>query len=197
MPTTFPHLNEATLQAANCIGAWLAQSDVSAGSAAASDAGLVVLAGNAVIPVIEAACRLATAQRLLLISGGIGHSTPFLRQAVVRHPRYCAIATDKRTEAAIIADIARRFWHIPYQRMLIEDRSTNCGENARFTRALLAQRGVACRDAIVVQDPTMQRRTMATFARIQETHSPVTRWLSYPGSAILAISRCCITARQA
>lgn len=46
---------------------------------------VVVLAGNAVIPTIDAACRLAAEREVpLLISGGVGHSTNYLYEAVRR-----------------------------------------------------------------------------------------------------------------
>lgn len=46
-----------------------------------------MLAGNAVIPTIDAACRLAAAQAVpLLISGGVGHSTGYLYEAVRQIP---------------------------------------------------------------------------------------------------------------
>ncbi len=46
-----------------------------------------MLAGNAVIPTIDAACRLAGAQAVpLLISGGVGHSTGYLYEAVRQIP---------------------------------------------------------------------------------------------------------------
>lgn len=175
---TSPLLNDNTLRAANRIGRWLARRDP---DAALSEAGLVILAGNAVIPTIDAACRLAADDRQLLISGGIGHSTTYLYDAVARHPRYCAIDTAGRAEAAILADIAQRFWNVPRSRILVEDRSSNCGENARFSLALMAERALAPGAAIVVQDPTMQRRTIATFARAQQESGAQTRWLSHPG----------------
>lgn len=73
---------------------------------------------------------------------------------------------DGRPEAHVLADIAHDYWHIPHSRLVVEDQSTNCGENARFTRTTLESRGLAHRRGIVIQDPTMQRRTMATFARV-------------------------------
>ena len=100
----------------------------------------VILAGNAVIPTIDAACRIAKEQQVpLLISGGIGHSTTFLYAAIAEHPRYHTIRTTGRAEAAILADIAHQFWHIPGEKIWVEDQSTNCGENARFSCALLRQ----------------------------------------------------------
>ncbi|EIU9256719.1 YdcF family protein, partial [Salmonella enterica] len=74
--TQFPVLTGATLQAVNTVGQWLAQNDFSGEQPYPADC--VVLAGNAVIPTIDAACLIAKAQGIpLLISGGIGHSTPF------------------------------------------------------------------------------------------------------------------------
>ncbi|MBR7342241.1 YdcF family protein, partial [Klebsiella pneumoniae] len=65
---------------------------------------VVVLAGNAVIPTIDAACRLAKEQEVpLRISGGIGHSTGFLYEAVREDPRYRSLAVEGRPEAHILA----------------------------------------------------------------------------------------------
>lgn len=180
MLTTFPHLADNMLLAANLTGEWLAQNDFSTPPDNV-DAELVVLAGNAVIPTIDAACQLAAENRTLLISGGIGHSTTFLYAAIARHPRYNILRTTGRAEATILADIAHQFWHIPHERIIVEDRSTNCGENARFTHQVMAQRGLRCERGIVVQDPTMQRRTMATFARVWANETDAPEWLSYPG----------------
>lgn len=176
----FPPLSEVTLQAVNTVGQWLAQNDFSAEEPFQADC--VVLAGNAVIPTIDAACKIAKEQRIpLLISGGIGHSTTFLYSAIAEHPRYNTIRTTGRAEAAILADIANQFWQIPGESIWVEDQSTNCGENARFSCALLRQAPVTINTAIVVQDPTMQRRTLATFRRVTKDDPDAPRWLSFPG----------------
>lgn len=178
--TQFPALSGTTLQAVNTVGKWLAQNDFPGEQPYPSDC--VVLAGNAVIPTIDAACRIAKAQGVpLLISGGIGHSTPFLYAAIARHPRYNTIRTTGRAEAAILADIANQFWHIPAEKIWLEDRSTNCGENAHFSCALIRQAKENINTVIVVQDPTMQRRTMATFRRVTSDDPDAPRWLSFPG----------------
>ncbi len=173
----FPCLPGSTLNAVNTVGAWLAQDD-----RRVPPVDIVILAGNAVIPAIDAACRIAAEQNVpLLISGGIGHSTTFLYAAVAKHPRYNTLPTTGRAEAAILADIAREFWNIPAEKILIDDQSTNCGENARFSWHMMKQKGLNAGRVLVVQDPTMQRRTMATFARVfrDETVSP--EWISHPG----------------
>jgi hypothetical protein len=132
MTEHFPSLPEATLAAANRLGQWLALDDF---TVQASAVDIVVLAGNAVIPTIDAACRLAADVGVpLLISGGVGHSTVFLYDAVRNDPRYRSVPVDGRPEAHILADIAHRFWHIPRDKIVVEDRSTNCGENALYPR---------------------------------------------------------------
>jgi uncharacterized SAM-binding protein YcdF (DUF218 family) len=69
-----------------------------------------------------------------------------------------------RPEAEIFADVAAAKG-VPRERMLIEARSTNTGENVVFSRALLAERGVQPRRIIAVQKPYMERRTLATFGQ--------------------------------
>ena len=102
--TIFPCLPETTLAAMNTVGEWLAQDDYQP----AEPVDAVVLAGNAVIPSIDAACRVASEEGVpLLISGGIGHSTTFLYAAIARHPRYNTVPTTGRAEATILAAIAR------------------------------------------------------------------------------------------
>lgn len=182
MAEQFPPLSAATLAAANQVGAWLAQDDL-ATLPALPQVDVVVLAGNAVIPTIDAACRLAAAQAVpLLISGGVGHSTGYLYEAVRQDPRYRTLPVDGRPEAHVLADIAHDYWHIPHSRLVVEDQSTNCGENARFTRTTLESRGLAHRRGIVIQDPTMQRRTMATFARVWQGATTPPQWLSFPAA---------------
>jgi uncharacterized SAM-binding protein YcdF (DUF218 family) len=69
-----------------------------------------------------------------------------------------------RPEAEIFADVAVARG-VPRDRILVEDRSTNTGENVDFSRRLLAERGLLPRRVIAVQKPYMERRTLATFVR--------------------------------
>ena len=77
--------------------------------------------------------------------------------------------------------ITRRLWHepeadrfagiaiemgVPKERILVENRSTNTGENVLFTRQLLAEKGLDPRTFIVVQKPYMERRSYATFRKV-------------------------------
>jgi uncharacterized SAM-binding protein YcdF (DUF218 family) len=93
-----------------------------------------------------------------------------------------------RSEAEIFAEVAASLG-VPRERMLIEDRSTNTGENVAFTRRLLSENGLSVSRAIAVQKPYMERRTLATFhARWPELDvivtSPQLDWHDYPNEQI-------------
>ncbi len=181
MMMNFPRISGETQQAINTLGHWLAHNEFSADRHFGAD-DAIILAGNAVIPTIDAACRLAANSEMpLVLSGGIGHSTTFLYAAIAQHPTYNTLPTTGRPEAAILADIARHFWNVAPERIHIESRSTNCGENAAFSRDLLAAKGLQPQHLIVVQDPTMQRRTLATFSRVYQDQPAIPQWVSYPG----------------
>src|SRR5262245_6465555 len=77
--------------------------------------------------------------------------------------------------------ITRHLWHepeadrfaalaiemgVPEDRVLIENQSTNTGENVLFTRRLLADKGLDPQTFIVVQKPYMERRSYATFKKV-------------------------------
>ncbi|HVQ35933.1 MAG TPA: YdcF family protein [Pyrinomonadaceae bacterium] len=55
---------------------------------------------------------------------------------------------------------------VPRERILIENQSTNTGENIRFTRQLLAEKQIEPRRFILVQKPYMERRSFATFRKL-------------------------------
>jgi len=55
---------------------------------------------------------------------------------------------------------------VPKDRMLVENASTNTGENILFTKQLLAAKGLDPQTFIVVQKPYMERRSYATFRKI-------------------------------
>jgi uncharacterized SAM-binding protein YcdF (DUF218 family) len=55
---------------------------------------------------------------------------------------------------------------VPAEMILIENRSTNTGENILFTKQLLAGKHLDPRAFIVVQKPYMERRSYATFKKV-------------------------------
>lgn len=87
---------------------------------------------------------------LLVFSGGLG--------AITRH-------LWREPEADQFAAIAVGMG-VPRERILIENRSTNTGENVRFTRQLLDASGIHPQRFIVVQKPYMERRSYATFKQV-------------------------------
>ena len=55
---------------------------------------------------------------------------------------------------------------VPTDRILVENRSTNTGENILFMKQLLAERHLDLRRFLVVQKPYMERRSYATFRKV-------------------------------
>jgi uncharacterized SAM-binding protein YcdF (DUF218 family) len=55
---------------------------------------------------------------------------------------------------------------VPREHILIENQSTNTGENVAFTRRLLEAEGCDPDRLILVQKPYMERRTFATFHKV-------------------------------
>jgi uncharacterized SAM-binding protein YcdF (DUF218 family) len=68
-------------------------------------------------------------------------------------------------EADYFAEVAVQLG-VPSDRILIENRATNSGENILFSRALLERHHQDPDDFILVQKPFMERRTLATFQKI-------------------------------
>jgi uncharacterized SAM-binding protein YcdF (DUF218 family) len=159
----------------NTVARFLAAPDLTALSPAAVEeqghaapADLLVLLGNAVLATLDAVAagmQAGVAERLL-IAGGRGHSTRYLRGAVRADPRYDGLLLDDRAEAEILQALLARWHGLDPQSILVETQSTNCGANAEQTHALLRQRGLRPADVVLVQDPTMQRRTWASFRRV-------------------------------
>ena len=52
---------------------------------------------------------------------------------------------------------------VPAEKILIENESTNTGENVLFTKRLLAKQGIEPEKFLLVQKPYMERRSYATF----------------------------------
>lgn len=68
------------------------------------------------------------------------------------------------SEAEHFAKIAISLGVFP-DRILIENKALNTGDNAVFTKALLESKGINIKSAILVQKPYMERRSYATFRK--------------------------------
>ncbi len=69
-----------------------------------------------------------------------------------------------KPEAEVFADILTANG-VPEDKIIIENQSTNTGENIRFTNELLHKLGHVFASFILVQKPYMERRTYATFKK--------------------------------
>lgn len=114
--------------------------------------------------------------KTLVLVGGIGHSTSLIYEAVARHPRFHTIHDQivGLPEAQVLLRILEEFFDramIENEgcRVLVEDRSTNCGANAIETRKILEHSGITdAKICIVIQDQTMSLRTIASFDKAFE-----------------------------
>jgi uncharacterized SAM-binding protein YcdF (DUF218 family) len=168
-------LSSSQVSDLNAVAAFLAQDDVGALTPDTLERALgrrtvdaLALLGNAVLDTAERAFEALAADLApwLVIAGGIGHSTAFLRDALTAHPRYRdVLAPGELPEAELLARVAVRHFGLDPARLVLETASTNCGDNAVKARAELARRGLAPMALVLVQDPTMQRRTGASFRK--------------------------------
>lgn len=110
---------------------------------------------------------------LLIFSGGLGRLTEDMWT---------------ESEADKFAKIAMEMG-IPKDAILIENKSTNTGENITNTQKLLKQHNLDPQSFIVVQKPYMERRSYATFKRHWPDKkltvtSPQISFLDYPKQEI-------------
>jgi uncharacterized SAM-binding protein YcdF (DUF218 family) len=110
---------------------------------------------------------------LVIFSGGLGNLTRGLWD---------------KPEAVRFAAVAISLG-VPAEKILIEECSTNTGENIEFTRQLLAKRNLDPQKFILVQKPYMERRAYATFRKVWPEKqvlvtSPQIPWADYPHAEI-------------
>jgi len=115
-----------------------------------ADAILVLCSHDTIVANRGAELSLEGWAPLLIFSGGLGSITSRLWQ---------------EPEADQFARIAIELG-VPAEQILVENKSTNTGENIVFTRRLLAARRLDPQKFIVVQKPYMERRSYATFRKL-------------------------------
>lgn len=119
---------------------------------------LVLAMGGSDLRVADTAARafFQCGARWLVCTGGYGKDTAELlpEPEAVLYARRCAGAG------------------VPEDRILVESRSANSGENFRFARALLAERGIFPGSGVVAAKPYMAKRAWATAAM----QWPEVRW---------------------
>ena len=115
-----------------------------------ADAILVLCSHDLVVAERGAQLFLQGYAPLLIFSGGFGAVTRRLWS---------------EPEADRFAQIALRLG-VPWDKLLIENRSTNTGENILFTKQLLTTRNIYAQKLILVQKPYMERRAYATCRKL-------------------------------
>jgi uncharacterized SAM-binding protein YcdF (DUF218 family) len=114
-----------------------------------ADAILVLCSHDKSVAVRGAQLFLDDWAPLLIFSGGFGSITKQLWD---------------ESEADQFARVAIELG-VPQDKILIENRSSNTGENILFTKELLAQQGLEPNSFLLVQKPYMERRSYATFKK--------------------------------
>ncbi|OAP63763.1 hypothetical protein AYL99_02990 [Fonsecaea erecta] len=155
---------------------------------------VIALCGNAILSIADHVFSALEARpdlaKVLVITGGIGHSTRFLYEAVRAHGKYRRLADriDGLPEAAVFELILTEYYpklaeqtQSGQMQCIIEPNSTNCGANAIETRRMLELHSVPTpRSCIVVQDPTMSLRTLAAFQLAYQDVEPCPEFLACP-----------------
>jgi hypothetical protein len=132
----------------------------------------VLLFGAALPAGWDAAARLVLDGRAdrLMVVGGHGHTTDLWLSLVGAAPG--------RTEASVLREHVEA---LGVRDVLVEDRSTNCGDNVVRARAVAAP--LEPRSVVLVQDPTMQRRMDAVARLVWPSVTLVNRPAPYGGVA--------------
>lgn len=115
-----------------------------------SDAILVLCSHDTVVAERGAELWLERWAPLLIYSGGLGAITSRI-WTVPEADRFAEIASGMG---------------VPREWIIVENRSTNTGENVLFTRRLLDELNIDPATFIVVQKPYMERRSFATFRKV-------------------------------
>lgn len=177
-------MNSTVVKDANIVAAYLAQDASTPIIDAASGPTAIALVGSAILPTTRAVFDFLTdidvvkaSPMTLVLCGGIGHSTPLLRTAIcTAYPSIKLAEVEELPEARIFEKVMRTGWPKLCERidrgeigLLVEEQSTNCGANATLVVDLMSTHAVTAERLVVVQDPTMMRRTIASFEKAYVT----------------------------
>lgn len=129
---------------------------------------IIIVLGNSIPYIAELGAKVFKAglAKELMIVGGIGHSTNYLVQNVLKYEEYRGIDVHEKSEADILTHILVRNEQMERDRIIIERNSTNCGSNAYEALKVLKEADKVPGSVILLQDPTMQLRTHASFQEV-------------------------------
>lgn len=131
----------------------------------------VILLGSSLISHLEMVSAMYYLGRFkkLFIVGGIGHSTKFLYENLEAYMPFGKYLDKNQSEADIYSEILKSFYQIPAESIIIENQSTNCGNNAAYAYEIACDHGLLYKQILLIQDPTMQRRSHASFLKEWKT----------------------------
>jgi len=128
---------------------------------------IIIILGNSIPYIAELGAKAYKSgiAKDIMIVGGIGHSTKYLIENVLQDNKYRTINVNDKSEAQILSQIIVSQENIEQNRIIIESKSTNCGSNASEALKLLKIKGHIPESIILIQDPTMQLRSHASFLK--------------------------------
>jgi uncharacterized SAM-binding protein YcdF (DUF218 family) len=88
-----------------------------------------------------------------------------LVENIERKDKYKDIEVSGRAEADILRDVIVHHFGINEEQIIIENKSINCGSNAREALKVLKEDNRSPESVILIQDPMMQLRTYASFQK--------------------------------
>lgn len=132
----------------------------------------LILAGNSLPELVISAakfCEKDLSIQQVIFVGGFGHGThPLIANCQKRFPSLVSENWTQLSEATIMQQLFIHFCRRDLN-MILEEDSTNTGENARFSYQLVENDPP--QNFWLVQDPLVQKRTQITFSK--EWHLPV------------------------
>lgn len=156
----------------NCLLSFLADSN----DRKEVKAPLLILAGNGLPILADKAAELylnGQVKQIFLV-GGIGHATKVLRKNFADQGMFF----DKnQSESEMYFHYLTKKYQIPAEKLILETKSTNSGENAQNALAILRLKGKLPERILLMNDPTLQRRTKATFEKVWQKEN--VEWISY------------------
>ena len=128
---------------------------------------MIIILGNSIPYIAEIGARAYKSGLAndIMIVGGIGHSTEYLIRNVLENNKYKNIEVTDKSEADILKQIIVEGENIQQDKIITESKSTNCGENASEALNILNGKHKVPKSIILIQDPTMQLRSHASFLK--------------------------------
>ena len=117
------------------------------------------------------------------LTGGIGHTTATLQELMKDELQ---TDTSNMPEAEVMKTYLSKY--IPVDSILIENKSTNCGNNVTNTLELLEDKNIPHNSIIIMQDATMQLRMDAGFRKFA-SNSKIINFAGYQAHVIARNNR--------